>query len=133
MSKLNKDNKIYFNYKKWECFQLGMYETTCFLDEETMIRDCLSTLRCECWLEECMRFVMYNWKHSIQQHLSNIHRNRQAFLGQAACCWAHGAPEYITKKAWARLTEREQRLANKIADQVIDDWENVYLKGKYIL
>jgi hypothetical protein len=116
-------DRIYHEFNKWEDFHEGMYKTTCFMDVQTMIRDCAATLACPQWLEECMRFVAWHWKHAAEQNLTNKHRNRQAWMGQAACCWMHGAPEYVTKLAWATLTAEEQAAANAVADSVILDWE----------
>lgn len=124
-------DRVYFHFKDWEDREFGMYETTCFMDEQKMIQDCVQLLNCPSWLWECMTFVTHNWPNSTAQQLTNIHRNRQAWLGQAACCFAHGAPEYITKKAWNLLSDVYQRKANDVADDVIMDWEQKYKAGYF--
>lgn len=101
------------------------------MDEHKMITDCELLLKCPGWLWESMTFVSQNWKISAEHNLSNTNRNRQAWLGQAACCFSHGAPEYITKLAWNNLTEKEQKIANDVADDVIKDWEQKYLSGYF--
>lgn len=123
--------RVYHPYTKWEDFQQGMYEMVCFIDEQRMIHDCEQTLKCPEWLLECMLFVSHNWQYAAENHLTNLHRNRQAWLGQAACCFIHGAPEYITKKAWGNLTDKQQKTANDVADQVIKDWQSKYLARRF--
>lgn len=116
-------DRIYSNYKLWEDFKNGMYETTCYMDSSMLAQECAQTLSCPEWLEESMMFCIINWPVSTAQHLSNKHRNRQAWLGQAACCMVHGAPEYVTKQGWHMLSELDQKRANKVADKCIEFWE----------
>lgn len=122
---------VFHNYVNWEDYQFGMHKKECFMDEHKMITDCELLLKCPGWLWESMTFVSQNWKISAEHNLSNTNRNRQAWLGQAACCFSHGAPEYITKLAWNNLTEKEQKIANDVADDVIKDWEQKYLSGYF--
>jgi hypothetical protein len=122
--------RIYHPYNDWEDFREGMYKTTCFMDQMTMVQDCLSTLACPQWLEESMMFCVVNWQKSAEHNLTNTHRNRQAWLGQAACCFAHGAPEYVTKIAWNLLDEKQQKEANDVADRCIEYFEGRYGKIK---
>lgn len=123
--------RVFHPYTKWEDYRWGMYEVTCFMDQERMIHDCEMTLRCPEWLWECMTFVSHNWGHAAEHNLTNLHRNRQAWLGQAACNMIHGAPEYVTKLAWNRLDTESQTKANAVADDVIKDWENKYGMGYF--
>lgn len=123
--------RVYHSYDSWEDYQFGMYERTCFMDDHQMIHDCMATLACPRWLWECMIFVSHNWGHAAEHNLTNYHRNRQAWLGQAACFFAHGAPEYLTKAAWGMLSHKQQDEANAVADEVIKDWEDKYKMGNY--
>ena len=124
------NERVFHHYRKWEDYKFGMYEKTCFMDETKMIVDCEIILRCPEWLWESMTFVSHQWQYSAEQNLLNLNRNRQAWLGQAACCFTHGAPEYLTKKAWNNLNQKQQEIANSVADDVLNDWENKY-KMKY--
>lgn len=122
--------RFYFPYTDWECWKSGMYDTRVkFMDEHQLTQECVNMLACPQWLQESMLFVSHSWTHSAHQHLSNVARNRQAYLGQAASCWAHGAPEFITKRAWAELKPEQQRAANEVADYVIEDWEQKLKTG----
>ncbi len=119
-------DREYHPYPKWEDFSNGMFERVCFLDEKVMVDLCKSTLACPELLWECMGFVTHQWGYSTEHNLTNYHRNRQAWLGQAACCFIDGAPEYITKIAWNELTDEQRERANKVADEIIADFEEKY-------
>jgi hypothetical protein len=70
-----------------------------------------------------MQAVVREWKHSAEVNMSNIGCNRQAWLGQAACCYATGAPDFVTKMAWRSLTDEQRAAANQAADNVIKEWD----------
>ncbi len=101
------------------------------MDEEKLILGCIFTLSCPSLLWEAMTFVSHHWGYASRQNLTNLNRNRQAWLGQAACLFLDGAPEYVTKLAWARLSAKQQSAANTVADNVISDWENKYRIGYF--
>ena len=125
-------DRIYHNFKKWEDNENGMYKKTCFMDEQKMIYDCAILLRSQEWLYEAMSQVTHFWFYSSEHNLTNINRNRQAWLGQAACCLVHGAPEYLTKIAWNDfLNEKSRKEANKIADETIAIWEEKHMRGYF--
>ena len=67
--------------------------------------------------------MISEWRVSASVQLSNRSRNRQAWIGQAACCFAFDCPEHQVKAAWHRLTETQQVLANHTADAIIQIWE----------
>jgi hypothetical protein len=79
-------------------------------------------------LEDAMRYVATYWIYSSEHNLTNKQRNRQAWLGQAACCWLVHATENSTKQAWSRMTDQQRDVANKVADKIISEWENEYAK-----
>lgn len=128
---MKKIERIYHPYFNWEDFQWGMYEKTCFMDDMVMAHDCASTLGCPEWLWEAMQYVSHNWIIAAEANLTNTGRNRRAWLGQAACCFVHGAPEYTTKIGWHFLSEAKQKAANTVADEVIAEWEEKHLEGYF--
>lgn len=64
------------------------------------------------------------WHYSAEQNLTDSSMNRRAWLGQATCCFNHGAPDYATKDAWWTLSEDTRRLANATADKILAEWES---------
>ena len=117
--------KVFYHYKKWEDHKHGMFRTTCE-NEEQKVQSCVDLLCNLPALNEYMRIVSTEWKYSSEINLSNRSRNRQAWLGQAACCKYCEAPEYVTKKAWKLLTDEQREKANFVADRIISEWESSY-------
>lgn len=112
--------RVFHRYEVWEDHAARMFVP---LITAKMIDDAASLLRdsSRCW--EAMLEVSTKWKFSAEVNLSNRSRNRQAWLGQAACCFACGSTEDATKQAWRSLNDVERSIANWNADRVIADWE----------
>ena len=51
------------------------------------------------FLEVCKK-VVKDWPVSTAVNLTNLSCNRRAWLGQASCCFNHGATELITRELW---------------------------------
>lgn len=74
-------------------------------------------------LYAAMSAVTREWPNASEHQLSNTERNRRAWLGQAACCYVLGVPDFVVKSAWHTLPTTMQDAANAVADQVIGEWE----------
>lgn len=118
--------RIYHHYKKWEDFLNGFYSLNEIdnFEENYLIKKCAELLKNADDFYNVMLEVINNWRKSTEVNLTNINRNRQAWLGQASCCYKYNAPEYITKLAWRLLTKEEQNEANRIADIIIHKWDS---------
>lgn len=108
-------------YTEWEDFQAGMYRDPQASDREPMTELAASLLSDAHRLFAAMRSVTIEWRFAAEANLHEPPNNR-AWLGQAACCYAAGVPEELTRAAWGRLTDQQRMAANRIADQVIDEW-----------
>jgi hypothetical protein len=117
--------RVYYQYELWEDYQRGMYALTA-PDQERAIEDARLLLANPAALYHAMAAATLLWQHACEVNLTNRSRNRQAWLGQAACCLLYQTPESLTKLGWHRLTDAEQRAANAVADQVIVAWERRY-------
>jgi hypothetical protein len=73
-----------------------------------------------------MQRVIAEWPLSCEQNLTDPSINRKAWIGHAAACLAIESPEYITRMAWAYLSNEQQRDANKQADDAICLWEAIH-------
>lgn len=126
-----KIKKIYHPYLLWEDWKAGLYDLEKEYDEYA--------------LEECSKYVkellsnpfefyikgkemIDSWKYASEVNLSNTNRNRQAWIGQATCCFVYGIPERVTKIGWNTLSFNEKDEANKVADKLIKYWEVEYGK-----
>jgi hypothetical protein len=76
--------------------------------------------------------MILSWPISANVNLSHTSRNRQAWIGQASCCFNHGANERSTKIAWRQLRIKQQIKANLTADKVIVQWERNYIKNNQL-
>ena len=74
--------------------------------------------------------VISEWPVSCENALTDPLINRKAWIGHAACALAMRCPEDIVRKAWGFLSNDEQFLANKQAEQAIRLWESNYLKSR---
>lgn len=72
--------------------------------------------------EETAREVVREWPNAARQNLINMWTGRNAWLGQASCLYAHGAPGAATREAWGRMTNDQQRAANVTAERVRNEW-----------
>lgn len=107
-------------YPEWEDYQAGMYvrPVTDASTYSRMTELVVQLMRDADELQTAMSAVANQWVHAAEANMS------RAWLGQAACCYLHGIPEWITRAAWnASLTEEERAQANAIADGVIEEWE----------
>lgn len=120
-----KEKRIWHNHIKWEDLKAGLYESN-KKENHKHVKQSNILLADESKLNTIMRQVTKNWPFATAHNLSNKSSNRKAWLGQAACCLHHGANDDATKKAWNKLTIKEQRAANNIAKQVIQEWEKKY-------
>lgn len=118
-------NRIYHHYEKWEDNKHGLYLLKDEKKEENIIKN-IELLKNIKELEKYMNKVIKEWKYSCEQNLSNTTMNRQAYLGQSACCLHHGSPAVTTRSSWVKLNKDEQDKANKTADKIIKKWENKY-------
>jgi hypothetical protein len=118
--------RIYHPYWLWEDYQAGMYDlTTEYSEQEEMmmalkVKDLLSNQTL--FLEQGKR-VINEWKIACEVNLSNSSRNKQAFFGQAVCCYVYGIPERITKLGWRMIDPETQKAANQTADKLTQMWE----------
>ena len=121
--------RIWHHYTTWEDYQNGMYEEVKDDGKPERIFDSMNLLSDTMELEIVMSEVTEKWFYACQQFLTHKASNRNAWLGQAACCLAHGATESETRKAWNMLTIEQMEAANSVAVNVIRKWEIRHEKG----
>ena len=115
--------RLWHHYETWEDWRAGMFRE--IRDQwiaDDLTRAAAGLLGNPPALESAMRYVAFHWPHAADQNLSNPSRNKQAWLGQAACCHAVGAPELLTKLAWWTLSVEQRTAANMVADRVLAEW-----------
>jgi hypothetical protein len=116
--------RVFHHYRQWEDYWAGMYALPSKTDEPLRIKSSAMLLSKPSHFFGVALRMIQEWPVTTEHHLSNRSRNRQAWIGQATCCFAFETPEHQTKEAWHRLSERQQTLANAEADNIIAIWES---------
>lgn len=79
--------------------------------------------------EQAARVMINTWPISACAHLSDRRRGRRAWIGQATCCFSHGANRWETIEAWNSMGRTVREAANMTALQVILLWERTAERG----
>lgn len=111
---------IWIKYENWEDYKNGMYNNR--LDEEIGYK-CINLFKSK-KLYELMKEVTLKWKISSEVNLNKTIFNRQAWIGQSTCNYHLNATINETTFAWMRLSEKERKRANDIADTVILEYHH---------
>jgi hypothetical protein len=126
--------RVYHPYWKWEDYQHGLYINIedAFTEEElgflaALVKEVLTDSEV---FEFIATKVISEWKFAAEENLTNDSRNKQAWIGQASCCYVLGVPEFITKYGWHLLSPEQQAEANRVADLVIKKWEGLVQRQK---
>jgi|SRR3990167_5697223 len=123
--------RVYFHYSLWEDYKQGMYSGYKKEQEEELINKAIELLTDNKEFYETMIKINKEWIYSFKMQLSNKTINRQAWLGQASCCYKYGVPEDLTRFAWRRLSEEQQIIANETADLIINRFDkNIHWSQK---
>lgn len=69
-----------------------------------------------------MQMAVDKWPYSTEHNLTAAVINRRAWLGHAGCFLAVGSVEACTRRAWNTLSEEQQVEADRVAQEVIDEW-----------
>jgi hypothetical protein len=118
--------QFYAEYSLWEDYNHGMYNVSDKEKDLDMI-DKAKKLLCnpKMFMTVCYDVLKY-WDIATKVNLTNVHSNRRAWLGQAACSYFHNVPEILTRQAWGQMNDNERNEANKVADKIIKIFEDNY-------
>lgn len=113
--------RIWINYQLWEDHKAGLYSKSkqdekIFLMARTMLE------KPAVFFSLAMQMIE-EWPNSANHNLSYFKSNRQSYLGQATACYYCGANAVTTCKVWEQLTPEQRKMANLIADEVIEYYE----------
>lgn len=118
----------YYNYKLWEDIKHGMYQIPKDQEKQQLILKAKELLSNPYQLFKSMKHCTNTWVISCQVNFTNPSCNHQAWLGQAACCFKHRVPENLVREAWNQLNQEQQLAANTVADILIFEWKEKYLR-----
>ncbi len=115
----------------WEDYCAGLYSTQSV--DAARRADSARLLADPGGFAEVAREMLREWPNAARQQLSHMWSGRNAWLGQAACCYAHGATAADTRAAWGTLSNRQQSEANAVARQVRIAWERESTSAQALL
>ena len=118
--------QVWVRYDEWEDFKNGMWRKVQKSEEQELLN--LAIEFTGNWVEygAAMKEVVYAWPRTMLNSLTNNSINQRAFIGHCACCLKFHLPEYITRMAWVKLTDKQRFEADAIAQKVIDNWKEAY-------
>lgn len=120
--------RIYHHYSEWEEIGSGMWRIVHGPKREEYLKKAIDFCSNAEIYGKFMMEIIDKWPKSCEQNLTAPSINHQAWIGQAACCFAIGCPEDITRLAWRFLTDKQRKLANDQADLAIKKWKNEFSK-----
>jgi len=124
--------KIYHHYKKWEEYKKGMWVKPTIEEIQDLIPIIVEFTGNHLEYGKAMIEVIKSWKYSCEDKLTDIHINRRAWLGHAACCYKFGWKESLVRQAWKMLSNKQRILANEQADKVITIYLNYLIQKKQL-
>jgi len=109
-------------WDKWEDYAAGLYRHRPST-RGIWVQESVKLLSAADVFGEVAREMVSAWPHAAAHNL-NLPSGRRAWIGQASCCYHHGATAEETAQAWGRLSNRTQIRANRVASAVIDEYLN---------
>jgi hypothetical protein len=95
-------------------------------EREGFVRAAAILMRSPVSFKAAMMRALREWPVSCEVNMTNTSVNHQAWFGHAGCFIATGSPEDCTRHGWRTLTKTEQAVANRMADEVIEQWHFDY-------
>jgi len=129
-TKAKKFNRVYHPYHLWEEINHNMWGSVS--NRGAFLQKAIEFTGDHVLYGSYMMRVVNEWPISCENALTDYALNRRAWVGHAAAALAINCPEDITRQAWGKLTNEQQLLANKKADEAIRCWEQHYIKNKRI-
>lgn len=109
---------MYWN--RWEDWLAGMYGTESTVANVRAARGLLCDPDA---FMEAAREMVREWPTAAVHNLTHLWTGRNAWVGQATCCYSLNITGTATREAWGSMTLDQQRAANEVATQVRIEWE----------
>jgi len=107
-------------WRNWEDYMAGMFEAGA---NPAHVTAAAALLRDPDQFLEAATEMVREWPHAAFHNLRNMWTGRNAWVGQATCCYSLDATGVETRLAWGTLSNEEQRQANRVAVMVREAWE----------
>jgi len=115
--------KIWHPWWKWECAKAGFYSSYADIDStkeeaQQKYKVFLSNIPL---FEKILGKVITEWEYSCDHFLSDLNRNKIAWLGQASMAYYAGIPS-DARGGYKLLTDDQQKEADKMARKYLMKW-----------
>lgn len=127
-----KFKRVFRHYKDLEEFKCGMWRIVRGDERKRYVEAAADLMRDSDAFKSAMRKALIEWALSCEVALTAEGVNRIAWLGHAGCCVATGSPEEATRCGWHTLDHGEQDEANRVAAEVLDEWEAMYVQLEHV-
>lgn len=123
-----KIKQVWVPYWQWEDYQNGMWRK--LSKEEEPKFEQLAFEFTGNWNKygDAMIEVVKNWPLTMLNSLSSPSTNKRAFIGHCACSYKYNIPEYIVRRVWKELTDKQREDADEIAELCYMEWIDNYEK-----
>lgn len=121
-----KIKQVFHNHDLWEDYKAGFYGYD-FDDYELkheLSKDLLGSAE---HFKEVALQMIEKWPYACEHNLTDPSVNKIAYIGQASCCFNHGAPSELVKKAWWEIPEKNRNEADNVAREVLNIWKEKHI------
>ena len=118
-----KSFREYFHYEQLEEVRSGLWERPNGETRKNHIKASANLMQNSAAFKEAMERAVEEWEKSCRHNLTSLDSNRIAWLGHAGCCVGVRSPEECTRVAWHTLSQSEQDEANRVASEVLAEWD----------
>lgn len=116
-------SRVFHHYERLEEYQDGMWRIVRGEKRKAHILAAASLMRDPPVFQSAMIAALEQWPLSCEHNLTAENVNRIAWLGHAGCCVGASSPEDCTRLGWHTLTREEQDEANRVAAEVLKQWD----------
>lgn len=107
-------------FDAWEDFTAGLYASRI---DAAQVHAAAALLRDQDAFAQAAAEMLRAWPVAAVQNIQHMWSGRNAWVGQATCCYSIGATSAETRAAWGDLSNTDQRAANETARLVRAAWE----------
>ena len=114
--------------RKWHPFwnweDVGMWRNADRNEREEFLNKAISFTGDAEKYGAAMLEVLDHFPIACEHNLTDLHQNRLAWIGHAACYLAFECPEDVVRQAWGTLSEDQKSKANAKAQFAVTKWES---------
>lgn len=122
--------RVFRHYEELEEYHAGMWRIERGEARKVHIQASADLMKDSDAFKVAMQRALAEWPMSVEVALTADAVNRIAWLGHAGCCVGTESPEEATRAGWHTLDQSEQDEANRVAAEVLEEWETAYSKKK---